>query len=252
MIKFYATNLIDQAVISASSENLLFPKSNIQHDHRTKVFRSNGNSDSIVFDLGETSAIDSILIVPSPRYGFGFITATLELNGTDSWITPAFSQALTINHTHGIAYADFVIQNYRFARLVLTSTAGYCEVSNVFLGKKIEFESGSGIELGWTFQDDELSITKKNQYGQRFIDVKTRQRKFSWSLKALNPDELDQVFEIYDLCGETRPFYFRMGDANMINDPDRLSGMYFLTNIPTIRNPSFALYELPMSVEEAM
>lgn len=252
MIKFYATNLIDQATITASTENLLFPKSNIQHDFRTKVWRSTTNSDEVIFDLGETSDIDSILIVPNPREGFGFITATLELNATSDFSSPAFSQALTINHTHGLAYAEFATQSYRFARLVLTSTAGYCEVSNLFLGEKIEFDSGAGVDFGWSYQDDELSITKRNSYGQRFTDVKTRQRKFSWAIRSINPDELDQIFEIYDRCGETKPFFFRLGDSSMVNDPVRFSGMYFLSAIPSISNKAFALYDLGMSVEEAM
>lgn len=252
MISFYATNLVSQATITASTENALFPATNIQHDFRTKVFRSTTNSDNILFDLGETSEIDSVILVDNPRDGFGITGATLQLNGSSDFTTPAFSQALSISTIHGLAFAEFATQEYRYARLVLTSTAGYCELSKVFLGKKIEFASGTGIELGWKYQDDELSITKKNSYGQRFIDVKTRQRKFAWNLSSLNKDELDQVFEIYDLCGETKPFYFRMTSTEIINDRNRFGGMYYLTAIPSITNKSFGLYDLSMSLEEAM
>jgi hypothetical protein len=252
MIKFYATNLIDQATISTDSENLLFPKSNIQHDFRTKVFRSTANTVRIIFDLQETSAIDSLVIVDHPREGFGFSVGALMLNATSDFSSPAFSQDITISHTHGIAYAEFTQQEYRFAALDLVSTGGYCELSNLFLGKKIEFDSGAGPEFGWKFRDDELSTTKKNAWGQRFTDVKARQKKFSWDLKALNKTELDQMFELIDLCGETKPFFFRMGTTDMINDPDRLSGMYFISNVPDITNFSFGLWNMPMSVEEAM
>lgn len=252
MIKFYATNLVDQAVLSASTENLLFPKSNIQHMFRTKVFRSTTNSDSVTFDLGETSQIDSVIVVPHTRDGFGFNAASLKLNGTSNFASPAFTQALTLNHTHGFGYAEFTEKEYRFANIAMTSTSGFCELANIFLGKKIEFESGTGVDFGWTYQDDELSIVKRNAYGQRFTDVKTRQRKFGWSLKSLNKDELDQVFELYDLCGETKPFFFRLGDDTMINDPDRFAGMFFLSSVPVITNKAFNLYDLSMSVEEAM
>lgn len=252
MIKFFSDNLVDSAITTASNENSLFPVSNLTHPFRTKVFRSTTNSDTIVFDFLETSEIDSIMIVDDPRQGFGFTAITLELNSINTWGAPAFSQALTLNTTHGIAKAEFVTQNYRFARLVITSTLGYCEISKLFIGKGIEFENGMGIDLGWTYQDRDLSIVKENTYSQKFIDVKTRQKQIAFALKSLNPDELDQVFELYDDRGTTKPFFLSLGCADMINDQDRFGGMYFMNAIPAITNKSFGLYDLSMSLEEAM
>jgi hypothetical protein len=252
MISFYSDNLIDQAEISASSENSLFPVSNLTHTFRTKVFRSTTNSDSVVFDFQETSEIDSIILVDNPRAGFGVSTVTLQLNGTNTWGSPAFSQVLTFNPTHGIAYAEFATQNYRFARLVMTSTLGYCELSKVFIGKKIAFDSGIGIDLGWSYQDQDLSAMKENSYGQKFVDVKTRRRRISFSIKSLNPDELDQVLEIYDAKSNNKPFFIRLGCDDMINDKDRFSGMYFMDSVPPITNKSFALYDISQTLEEAM
>jgi hypothetical protein len=252
MIKFYSTNLVDEATITATNENALFPASNIQHHFRTKVFRSTTNSDSIVFDFGETSDADTVIIVPDPLQGFGVSTVTIEFNGTNSWGAPAYSTSVTIDNTHGFGIAEFATKSYRFARLVLTSTLGYCEISKVFIGEKIEFSSGTGIELGWSYQDDETSIIKKNAYGQRFVDVRARQKKISFGLKTLNKDELDQVFELYDDKGETKPFFMKLGDTTMINDPDRFSGMFYLNNVPQITNKAFGLYDLSMSLEEAM
>lgn len=251
MIKLYSNNLIEQAVIAASSENAQFPKENLQDYRRTKVFRSTSNSSSITFDLQETSLIDSIIIVDEPRNGFGISTITLELNATSDFTTPAFTQALTLNETHGIAHAEFAQQSYRFARLVMTSTLGYCELSKVFLGEKIEFPNNMGIDLGWSYQDDELSTVKKNRYGQRFIDVIARQKSLSFAIRSMNADELDQIMEIYDQKGKTKPFYVRIGDDTIVNDPDRFAGVFFLESIPSVINKSFGLYDLSMSIEEA-
>lgn len=252
MIKILATNLVDQSVISATSENLLFPLSNLKHPFRSKVFRSTSNSTSVVFDLLETSEIDSIMVVPEKRNGFGVASITLELNATSDFSTPGFSVALEINTKHNLAKAFFALQEYRFARIVLTSTLGYCEVSKVFIGKAIEFENGSGIDLGWKYQDKTLSTSKKNGYGQKFIDKRPRQKNISFALRALNQDELDQVFELYDGNGSTKPFFMFLGTADMINDPARFSGMFFMENEPDILNRSFALYDLGVQIEEAM
>lgn len=238
--------------MSASSENLLFPKSNLKDFRRTKLFRSNTNADSLVLDFQETSEIDSILLVDEPRNGFGVSTLTLELNGTDEWSAPAFTQAITFNTVHGIAYAEFPLQNYRFARLVMTSTLGYCELSKVFIGKKISFASGMGIDFGWSYEDRELGLKKENRYGQIFADVVTRRKVISFSISTMNKDELDQVLEIYDDKGETRPFWIRIGSDDMINDKDRFAGMFFLKDVPAIRNKSFGLYDISMTLEEGM
>jgi hypothetical protein len=252
MISFYSTNLVDQATVTASSENQLFPVENIQDYRRTKVFRSQANSVNIDFDLGETSEIDSIILVDDPRSEFGLSTVTLQLNGSTDFSSPAFSQALTLNEYFGVGYAEFDLQEYRYARLVVTSTLGYCEISNLFIGKKIAFENNMGIDFGWSYQNDEIHTTKKNRYGQRFIDAVTRQSKINFSIKSMNPDELDQILEIYDTKGETKPFFMRLGCDDMINDKDRFAGMYFLANVPSITNKSFALYDMSFQLEEAM
>jgi hypothetical protein len=150
------------------------------------VFRSTSNSSSVIFDLQETSLIDSIIIVDEPRNGFGISTVTLQLNGTSDFSSPAFTQAITLNDTHGIGHAEFAEQSYRFARLVMTSTLGYCELSKVFIGQKIQFENNMGIDLGWTYQDDELSIVKKNRYSQRFVDVISRIKSMNFSIRSMN------------------------------------------------------------------
>lgn len=252
MIKFYAQNLVKHSVITTSSENLLFPASNIKHPFRSKVFRSLTGSDSIVFDLGETSEIDSVLIVPDKVNGFGASSFTLELNGTSNFDAPAFSVALDINQTHELALAEFSIQEYRFARLVMTSTLGYCELSKIFIGKKTDFNNEVSIDYGWSYRETSLSSEKKNAYGQRFIDSRPRQKRLSFALRALNKDELDEVFNIIDTNGDENSFFVRIGTGEIINNPDRFAGNFFLSDYPSITNRSFGLYDLSMSLEEAM
>lgn len=252
MIKFYSGNLLDQATITVSSENALFPKSNLTHPFRSRVFRSQDDLVTVTFDFQETSLVDSVIIVPDLVSGFGVNIGTFKLNGSSNFASPAFINAITFNHTHGLAYAEFSEQSFRFAELELESSLGYCELSKVFIGKKIDFDEQVSIDFGWTYKSDTLSIIKKNAYGQKFIDARPRQKKLSFALRTLNKDELDQVFEIYDTCGEEKPFFIRLGSTDIINDPDRFGGMYYMTDIPQIINKSFGLYDLAMSLEEAM
>jgi hypothetical protein len=252
-IKFYSGNLVDQATLSASTENALFPLENLQDPRRTKVFRSTTNSDTVVLDFQETSDVDSVFIVSNPIDGFGISTLAIDLNATNSWGAPAYSDTVTWSTVHGLGYNEFAAtQSYRFARLSLTSTLGYCELSKLFIGKKISLLNDRSINYGWSYVSKDNSRTQENRYGQRFSDVINRQRQFNISFSNINKDQLDQIFEIYDDKGLTKPFFVRIGCDEMISDKRRFSGMVYLNSIPQITNRFFNNYSLSMTLEEAM
>ena len=249
-IEFYSGNLIDQSFITSSSENAQFPLSNLKDDRRSKVFRSTSNSDNIVFDFQETSEVDSAFIIADKRDGFGISTISIQFNGTNVWTSPAATEPLTFSEKFGVGFSEFTTtRSYRFARAVLTSALGYCEVSKLFLGKKLNI--GRGINFNWTYVDKELSSQKKNRYGQIFSDVISRQRTISASMQYLDKDQLDKLFELYDENGETKPFFVKIGCPEMINDNRRFSGMVYFDNVPTITNVFFNKYNISFVLIEA-
>ena len=247
---FYTGNLIDNATFTASTENLSFPPSNLKDPRRTKVFRTLTNSDTLILDFQETSEIDSIFIVDEPRNGFGISTLSFDLNATSNFTSPAYSDSLTYSTIHGVGFKSFTQQDYRFCRLSLTSTLGYCELSKIFIGKELNL--GKGPNFNWTYQDKDLSIVKENRYGQRFVDIITRQKQVNMAFSLLNKDQLDKIFQIYDEKSTTKPFFFSVGCSTMINDPNRFAGMVYLNSVPVITNTSFGRYSLSMTLEEAM
>lgn len=249
-LKFFTGNLIDNATFTASSQNLNFPPSNLNDPRRTKVFRTLNNTDTLILDFQETSEIDSIFIVDEPRNGFGISTLALDLNATSNFTSPSYSDTLTFSTVHGVGFKSFTQQDYRFARLSLTSTLGYCELSKVFIGKELAL--GKGPSFGWSYQDKDLSTVKENRYGQRFVDVITRQKQVNISLSLLEKDQLDKIFKIYDENSNTKPFFVSIGCVNMINDPNRFAGMVYLNSVPVITNTSFGRYSLSMTLEEAL
>lgn len=248
-LKFFSGNLVDQATFTPSTENLNFPALNLKDPRRSKVFRTTTNTSTLILDFQETSQIDSIFIVDNPRNGFGISTLSFNLNATSNFASPAYTDSLTFSTVHGLGYKIFTQQNYRFARLNLASSLGYCELSKVFLGKHIDL--GRGPNFNWSYQNKDLSTTKENRYGQKFIDVISRQKVLNISLTLLNKDQLDQVFAIYDAKSTVKPFFVTIGDDTMTNDHRRYSGMVYLNTIPTITNTSFGRYSVSLSMEEA-
>jgi hypothetical protein len=247
----YSKNLVNQSTITASSVNANFPVNNIKDDRRSKVFRSTTNSDSVVFDFGETSEVNTVFLISDKRNGFGFSTVTLEFNATNTWGSPAATESVTFSTEHGVGFKEFLTtHNYRFCRMVMTSTLGYCEISNIFLGKKQNIVRG--INFGWSYKDEELVSKKFNRYGQQFSDVISRQKTINCQVQYLNKDNLDELFHTYDFCGESRPFFIQLGCDEMVNDYRRFSGMVYFTDVPSITNTSFNKYSISMTLREAM
>jgi len=247
--KMYAENLVDQATLTASSENALFPVSNLQDPRRSKVYRSTSNSDNIVLDFQESSEINGIFIVADKRSGFGVSTVTVEFNGTNTWGSPAHTETITLSEKHNIGYLELASTiSYRFARIVLTSVLGYCELSKVFIGKDIGLTRTIGF--GWTIKDEELSQKQKNRYGQTFVDVITRQKIIGAALRNMQKEDLAIFNDMMDLVGETKPVYIKLGDDTMVDDYRRFSGPVYFDDVPTITNAHFNRYNLSMSLRE--
>lgn len=247
--EIYSDNLVRQSIITASSENAQFPVNNILDPRRSKVYRSTSSSASIVFDFGETSEVDSFFLVADKRHGLGVSTITLEFSHTNVWTSPAATEVITLNAEYNAGYKEFAVKEYRFCRMVMTSTLSFCEIANVFVGKKLDLNRS--INFNWSIKDNELSRKQTNRYGQIFSDIINKQRVINASLSLLDKDQLDKINSVIDLYGETKPFFVRIGCDNMVNNPLRFSGMFYFNDIPQISNPNFNKYNLSFSLIEA-
>ena len=247
--KIYSENLIDNATITSSTTNALFPVSNLKDYRRSKVYRSTGSTAEIVFDFQETSSIDGIFIVSDKRAGFGVSTVVVEFNATDEWTSPAKTIAVPFSERFELGHVTFPEINYRFARVLLTSSLAYCELSKIYIGSEIKLKQG--ISFGWSILDEELSNRQYNRYGQLFTDVILRQKMISCSFKMIPKEDMDNLFILMDRVGNSKPVYIAIGENNITEDYRRFSGMVFLEDIPTVVNSIFARYDLSIAFKEA-
>lgn len=247
--EIYSDNFIYQSVITASSENAQFPLSNILDPRRSKVYRSTSSTSNIVFDFGETSQVDSFFLVADKRNGLGISTITLEFSHTNVWTTPAATEVITLDAEYNAGYKEFTAKEYRFCRIIMTSTLTYCEIANLFIGKKLDLNRS--INFNWYVKDNELSTKQTNRYGQIFSDVIGKQRTINASLSLLDKEQLDKINAVIDFYGETKPFFVRIGCDTMVNNVLRFSGMFYFNDTPQISNPFFNRYNLSFSLVEA-
>ena len=248
--KLYDTNLVDSATLTPSTTNALFPVANIQDQRRSKVYRSTTNSDNIIMDFASAQTVNGIFIVSDKRSGFGVTTVTVEFNTTNSWGSPAYSVAVPFSSTLGIGHVSFADISYRWARVVMTSTLGYCELSKIYIGKEVALTSTIGF--GWTIKNEDTSKKVYNRYGQLFTDELPKQKSLSFAFKNITKDDLDLINLRLDQVGEAKPVYVALGDSTMAVDYRRFSGPLIFNDMPTVSNSSFNRFNLSLSGKELM
>lgn len=250
-VQFYAFNQVKLANITAANVDAQFPLSNLKDDRRTKVVRSTGTTLNVVFDFLDPVAIDGCLIVDAKLREFGFDSATFQLNSSDSWVTPPVSVALTINQDEGFAKAILpATQTFRFARLSLTIAAGTIELSKVFIGAKIELQENC-FTYPINYRQTNRATESVNRYFQRFFDEVVTQKGFSASIETMTKDELDQVLEFVDYNSTTIPLFINFDAIDALNDEDRLGGMFYIEDQPTMQLVPGNYWNISLNFTEA-
>jgi hypothetical protein len=248
---FYALNQVYSASITPSSVNAQYPISNLKEDRRTKTFRSTTNSDNIVFDFGSPIEIDSFCVVDNPINGFGFTTITLQLNATNSWGSPSVSVPITIDPLYGFGNFEQASGNfYRYARIVLTSSLGYCELSNVFIGARTQLIDND-ITFPVNYDQGTIATIAKNRYGQRFIDEIGSQKRMTFSINTMTQSEMDVLFEMIEFNGSTIPFFIKFCDGALSSSQNRFNGMYYFLDDPKASYGVGGYWSLQMQIDEA-
>lgn len=253
-LKFLSNNLIDSATLTASTENKLYPLLNLKDSRRTKAYRSTSNSDNIVIDLGSAQAVDHFAVVDNWQNGFGVTSITIEANGTDVWTAPAFSTTATLDLDFGVSIKEFsASQSYRFWRIVLTSTLGYCELANIFLGAATQIIT-NGLAYGWQYRNNDISRKSSNRYGQRFVDdVGTQKFLSNLQFQVMDKDEIEQVLGVYDRNREVKPFFIHLPleADSLYNNDDRFNGFYYFNTEPRVTNINSGYYNTTLNLIEA-
>lgn len=247
--KIYSNNLITEndTEITVDSENAFFPISNITDPRTTKVFRTpNGTlSATIVFDFKTAEPVDSIIVIGDKLNGLGFASMLVEANPNNVWGSPAFSTTLVPNQKFNFGYADASadLPTYRFWRLTVTGAASYIELSNIFIGQEIPI--GRSVDLNWSYKNVDKSTFTTNRYGQRFTDIRNRQKEISIGYSILSKTEFPPLQDAIDENGEHTPFWIIMDPDELISDGvGRFAGQFYLIDAPTLKNTFYQRYDV--------
>lgn len=254
------TFLTDNRTLDASlsvltgGENSQFPLSNIQHAHTTKVFRSTSNTSEILIDLKATQMIDAFAMVGSTTEGIGVTTVTIYGSATTDF-TGSTPRVVTLSPEHNFGFKLFNAGNsFRFWKVKLTNTAGYCELSNIYLGSKTQLADNNLSRDTFLYkQEDQAKITS-NLYGQRFIDKTNTLMSLSGVIKLCTVSEFETLNALYTAHGEAEPLWFLLDpDGCMATGSEFLfSGYFYFDKAFTWKSSGPSLYDVGINLGEAV
>lgn len=255
----YLTFLTDNLVLNSDvsvltgGENAQYPVKNIKHEHTTQTFRSTSNTSEILVDLKATESIDAFAMVGSTVDGVGVTTVTLYGSGTTDF-SSSTPITVDISHEHNFGFKLFDAGSYRFWKLELTNTAGYCELSNIYLGSKTQLiENNLSIGTFRYEQADNASVST-NSYGQRFIDKLNTLTSLSGTIKSALSSEFELLNQIYTRHGETEPLWVIADpEGNLSSGSEYLfSGYFYFDRAFTWKSSGPNLYDVNINLGEAV
>jgi len=223
-IQFMWNNLLDQATLTASSEDSDFPASNLQNPFRTKVWTTAGTTPgtaNLVIDHGAATAVTAVVLI---NYSWSVAPGTLnlEFNATDAWGAPSATESLTwadTPDTYGNPCAiikTFASKSYRYNRLNVVNAAGDWDLGRMYIGTY--FEPTRDYNYQYAEEIPDPAMMSSSVGGQDHADEieKYRQRKFGFKPTTYSQYRLFQ--QVYNTVGITKDLFIAFDPTNYANE----------------------------------
>lgn len=249
----YATSSESAYSIITGTENAQFPLDNLKHPFTTKVFRSLGNTVSVLLDT-KGSDIKNMFAVSGNYYGgMGFNAITIE--GSASTV---FDGSNIINvpfsDIYNFGFIKFPNSTFRYWKITITSSGTYTELSNIFLGEQIGLTTNTLAVSGFEYLNQDNASFSVNPFNQKFITSYNKIKRIKGSINYINREEFDTLKTVFDICGISIPvwFIYDESDATAINGRYIFSGYYYFTKSPSFQATGGQLWNSDIELEEVV
>jgi hypothetical protein len=247
--------------ITASSEDVNFPASNLTKFQRSRVWRSSGiaATERIVIDLKTPAAIDSFAMIFNPMEGEGIkfsesAVITLKGSATNSWTSPGVSVTPSLNNTYdAITYFFSAPQTYRYWAIEIQDPLngyGYLEVSKVLLTKATQL--GQLPEAGLQDAVSDLSKVAETAYGHRYSDLYPNRRQFDFSYVALTEADTKTLQEIHKRVGAIVPIGVCLDPTETLFEAQRFFLYGYLPDSHGFSNRFYSFFDSTLKLLEAI
>ena len=114
---------------------------------------------------------------------------------------------------------------HRYVELTFTGNGSYCEVSNIFIGERINLALNSYSIGSFRYRQDDRSESRTNDYGQQFSNILNFRKRLVGTIEYCTKDEVDTLDTMFLNHGRHIPLW-------VIVDPNSeamTNGLYKMT-----------------------
>lgn len=238
-------NLADAATITATSQLLLAPVSNVTDPNVKRKWRSNTTDDSILIDLGAVTPFEAVAVMGLTGNTVRFRYSTSDATGVTGDVYD--SGIVSINQ----AYAQAVVVQAVNARYVLItiSASVFCEAGRVAIMPLHQF--GTNFTYGWQRKWIDTSVPTKTVGGQTQIYNKPIYRAVQATFNDIPATELYGDIEDMDRINGLRTDVLFITDPASTNLPrDCVWGL--MTSLGANTQQYFGRFSKTYNIEERL
>lgn len=181
--------------------------------------------EGVVIDLQTAEEIDTIALVFDPRLGIKLSDSaviTVQASSSNAWVTPLFSQSISIDNTWSIATLFLTTpEEYRFWRIKVVDPENaylYIELGTIVLGKARDV--GRCPDNGFELKIIDQSKKEKNAYGNEFVDTYPNKKSMSFNFNILDYTVKKSIEESFKLVGSHEPIFVWLDPTETLFDKD--------------------------------
>ena len=213
--------------------------------------------EGLVIDLNTSEEVDSFALLLDPndtQYRLtDTATVTLQASDTNSWASPPYSQALTIDSTYDV-YTLFLTSpiEYRYYRIKIVDPRNanlYVSLSKVFLCKATVIQ---GPEIGFVHNVKDGSKSQGNDFGHVYTDIYPMRRTLEFNFAALTKEDTETLYTIYSRVGSAVPICLALDYDESLFDKDRFFMYGRLSDSLKLQHRFYSYFDAGLTLEEAL
>lgn len=238
-IRFLWDNLVDLAVLSASSEASEFPVEHLAHELFLKAWRATGIDESVALDL--TAITTKAVRAWAIKYHNLELASGDEykIQGSDTDLTGAGVPGLGDTDEAFVPTDDIIIgffaaaRSFNYWRFILDSSGSkgsgdYQRVGRIFVGDYFEPTYNVSIAPQVVMMDDSSILATRQ--GQDYSNIVTPYEVVTYTWDMLPAADVEVMKAIYQEVGRHKPFF-------ICEDPGAAAGAYTKTRYVKATEP---------------
>lgn len=253
-IIFLSENLVDAANVSITTgtENGQFPLVNLKNHSTAVRFRSLENDIVILIDLQQTREIDSVAIHGDTNGTLGLTAASIKTSLTTDFSSSSVD-VIPLSAENLLGYKFITPVSHRYVELTLSGSGSYAEISNIFVGERINLLY-QNLSIGsFNYGQTDKSGVVENAYGQKFIDKRNKLKTISGNIEFATIDEHEVLDDMFTRHGVSEPLWMIVDEngAAMSDGANRLTVYGYLSSRPKWSASGGRTYNTKVSITQA-